>query len=1431
MSSASPSSTLPSANDVLLASPVIGPAVCTPSLRSHVIALPTRSVSPARSPRPPSEAPTVQNLQINPEIEILPQLSGSFVAPTTAPLTCAPSLTETALRSQRRDALRTLHDVAVPSPSPIHLHGTESNFGAQTENSPMQPLTPRQATPIHNYSNSVPARRATMHVANHPLFTVRVIPPRVFPPLAALRASRSTMSQSSTTSSPKHTSKTAANVSAKTGSPPPPTSGPLLDLSPTGYTDLRASTGSATDRTHGLRPTAPVPRAALTANGGPPPHLDHWAHIWGSLTAQQRADLARASIHEVEEGLARTHVAASAASDPDRHAIDLGTAEHARVAAPLISKLSVLRGHGATAHTELRECQARVAAIQTQERATAAALMAEKRRHASFLSGFSDPTPASATTVTFVAPPVPQPAAVGASTAPTAAAATRSSASNAPVPTGFQAPPVGTLPARHSMQLPAPRESRDSSAPPLWSVVARRPPQQDNRPAPRTARYLELPVSKFMFRNKAFPSELRVPIKDHATEVHETLFDLTGKRYRLDRALALATKDNTPLSEQVVNATLRLRDLLDAACGTLSGEHWLLDALRAFEMARANRSESSSASDSSAPTGQRRREEPSSGRGNAKRATFSGSDSDSAPHPRRTERDRRQVPPVIFHAAETDSDTPSFPPRSFRPRVTQRLPSRAPISSTVHDLSSTVHGSDAASAPSLKQMVEAVTAAAIAAVDRHLERLGLCIAPTVPHSDSAAAPHTVSPVERTIPVAPYTAPVTHPAMTPPGTVLPSVAPHTSVAPRTVPPLTRSAPVATSTDPMTRTIPPVIPYTGSGSVPHPLYPALTPPNTVHPFTSYGSIAQPPPPVGTVYQPNYAAMASHNTVPSLTRPASVAPPPPSLGTVNPYIYTTANPAPVPTLPPPPGPAAPAERGATPPDERFLNDDCLNLTSNSSNPSRLRADFVASLQAAYRTLDMRRVPRVQPLQFPPSADRTAATQLLIRSMRDALSGIFDVADPTGTVTMDSPVWVSGWNAPLLKLTKAAINANRDDTHDLHRLVDDLFSQLQEKLSSGIGGPAAFKTLLTDFADYFDRAPRGAALATLQNFGVCTGTPFASYLRALRVVVASTVEKGGPLAPSSAMAIELVRIRTAQQYPMLMPTLFPGDLATREKPYITLASMWTAFNDLKHNMSPAIDGDAFASAARASGSHAPPTVAAPAASTAVSQRHYGRPPRPSHSVSNISHTHSRRDPFRVDYGLWPFDDKDYDIVCTVTNHMINTNMSLWTPLLTADARRQACIQHSGRCCNCGSTEHSLRWCPSPFANVFSLLNPEFATHDKDGSLFESWKESMRQWRRRNPNRKHQGNGRRNASGYNNSRSHYQSNGNPHYQGNSNGPPLRTHFAAAAPQLLAPSSAPGPPPALTAAPLMRYGPTATGNTNPNTRRPGTFQVPPTTTP
>ena len=279
-----------------------------------------------------------------------------------------------------------------------------------------------------------------------------------------------------------------------------------------------------------------------------------------------------------------------------------------------------------------------------------------------------------------------------------------------------------------------------------------------------------------------------------------------------------------------------------------------------------------------------------------------------------------------------------------------------------------------------------------------------------------------------------------------------------------------------------------------------HPTAISPDTLTPFTRTAHVAQSTGPVAPTTHP---AAISPDTVPSFVCSVSVAPPPPPVGTVNPYTYptvvSTARPAPASTRTAPPhatsfAPALNAPLTPALPDERIIYDDSSSLTSKSSSSFGLRADFVASLQAAYRTLDMRRVPRVQPLQFPPSVDRTAATQLLIRSMRDALSGIFDVADPTGTVTLTSPVWVPGWHAPLLKLTKAAISPNRDDTHDLHRLVDDLFSQFQERVTSGSSGPDAFKTLLADFADYFHRAPRGAALATLQNFGVRIGSPFAS-------------------------------------------------------------------------------------------------------------------------------------------------------------------------------------------------------------------------------------------------------------------------------------------------------------------------------------------------
>ncbi|CAM9871637.1 unnamed protein product, partial [Ascophyllum nodosum] len=55
--------------------------------------------------------------------------------------------------------------------------------------------------------------------------------------------------------------------------------------------------------------------------------------------------------------------------------------------------------------------------------------------------------------------------------------------------------------------------------------------------------------------------------------------------------------------------------------------------------------------------------------------------------------------------------------------------------------------------------------------------------------------------------------------------------------------------------------------------------------------------------------------------------------------------------------------------------------------------------------------------------------------------------------------------------------------------------------------------------------------------------------------------------LAPSLEMTMELIRIRTAQQYLILMAILFLSNLATRERPYDSLLTLWTVFANLKHN------------------------------------------------------------------------------------------------------------------------------------------------------------------------------------------------------------------------------------------------------------------------
>ena len=63
--------------------------------------------------------------------------------------------------------------------------------------------------------------------------------------------------------------------------------------------------------------------------------------------------------------------------------------------------------------------------------------------------------------------------------------------------------------------------------------------------------------------------------------------------------------------------------------------------------------------------------------------------------------------------------------------------------------------------------------------------------------------------------------------------------------------------------------------------------------------------------------------------------------------------------------------------------------------------------------------------------------------------------------------------------------------------------------------------------------------------------------------------------LAPGVDVVLEVVRMAVNEQFPSLMPTLYPGSMATGPKPYASLDEMCKAFSDLYNNITPAINGE----------------------------------------------------------------------------------------------------------------------------------------------------------------------------------------------------------------------------------------------------------------
>ncbi len=530
---------------------------------------------------------------------------------------------------------------------------------------------------------------------------------------------------------------------------------------------------------------------------------------------------------------------------------------------------------------------------------------------------------------------------------------------------------------------------------------------------------------------------------------------------------------------------------------------------------------------------------------------------------------------------------------------------------------------------------------------------------------------------------------------------------------------------------------------------------------------------------------------------------------------------------------------------------------VTSPGAHTESMTEAERRSVRRLYAGLDLRKTTPLIKFPFPDNVDTAVYLGMFFASLKLALGEILVICDESEKQSFDKPPWVVGWDAPLQKCFRKALSSPSVMASPLPRLIDDFFVQLRQELTIDDTGPSAYKKLLRLLTNHFDDGDQGRAFEQLNTFGVPTDTEFSTFVRAFkeRVSVAQGTER--VFKPSDAMVIEIVRGTTSKQYPSLMPALYPGPLMTAPQPFTTVATMWSAFEVLATNKTPAVNGQRF----HASSSGGFTTYSCSPAAPTQQSHPRGSSTLALGSASNplvMNVVETSPDPFCANESDWPL--RHYEEVYMVSTTFNQQIPPLLTPLLTSSARAQALRDHGGHCLNCNGTDHSMKTCPQDFLNTSGILNPALGQLNDGGQAYRQWQRRMCSYRRgqyehtlnknqarhSNNNRSNHNNNNNNRNGYYNNRSNHdhsrhnrgnngRSNNGRHNHGRSYnngnqqspGQQYQQQRIEAAATATAPSTAmtvrtPNTSAATTPA-NMRIGNQA--STNPNQRQPGTFRT------
>ena len=83
------------------------------------------------------------------------------------------------------------------------------------------------------------------------------------------------------------------------------------------------------------------------------------------------------------------------------------------------------------------------------------------------------------------------------------------------------------------------------------------------------------------------------------------------------------------------------------------------------------------------------------------------------------------------------------------------------------------------------------------------------------------------------------------------------------------------------------------------------------------------------------------------------------------------------------------------------------------------------------------------------------------------------------------------------------------------------------------------------------------------MHTFGMCNGMPFSDFSLEFRVTVPTATGSERVLSPGTDVVLEVVRVAADEQFPALLPALYPGSKATDPRSYALLDAMWRAVSD----------------------------------------------------------------------------------------------------------------------------------------------------------------------------------------------------------------------------------------------------------------------------